>query len=239
MWPFLQRQAANNQERWEPAETYSKWDWQKIADFELTKFEYIIVFSSIDFFRISYLSRFQRNETLSFCKEEKSNPSCPPCFSCHGFPWPEFGLQVTFHTGLTRVALQKCPALPVLLALLCYRSADPCKQLLCKVGFIAAATGLQSAARFYSGALLQVTHPVTQPPFALCRSWVWEYVTVNVEVLLSVTRPQMTPFWGGLFLSSHYFLSSDKKRLACHPNGERKSLRSYCSYNTRQKVRMI
>ena len=62
------------------------------------------------------------------------------------------------------------PALPVLLALPCYRSADPCKQLLCKVGFIAAATGLQSAARFYSGALLQVTHPVTQPPFAL--SWV-------------------------------------------------------------------
>ena len=60
-----------------------------------------------------------------------------------------------------------CPVLP---ALLCYRSADPCKQLLCKLGFIAAATGLQSAARFYSGALLQVTHPVTQPPFAL--SWV-------------------------------------------------------------------
>ena len=107
-----------------------------------------MVFSSIDFFRISYLSRFQRNETLSFCKGEKSNPSCPSCFSCHGFPWPEFGLQVTFHTGLTRVALQKCPALPVLLALLCFRSADPCKQLLCKVGFIAAATGLQSAARF-------------------------------------------------------------------------------------------
>ena len=196
-------------------------------------------FSSIDFFRISYLSRFQRNETLSFCKEEKSNPSCPPCFSCHGFPWPEFGLQVTFHTGLTRVALQRCPALPVLLALLCYRSADPCKQLLCKVGFIAAATGLQSAARFYSGALLQVTHPVTQPPFALCRSSVWEYVTVNVEVLLSVTRPQMTPFWGGLFLSSHFFLSSDKKRLARHPNGERESLKSYCSYNTWQKVGMI
>ena len=101
--------------------------------------------------------------------------------------------------------------------------------------------GHRSAERcsLYSGALLQVTHPVTQPPFALCRSWVWEYVTVNVEVLLSVTPPQMTPFWGCLFLSSHYFLSSDKKRLACHPNGERKSLRSYCSYNTRQKVRMI
>ena len=172
MWPFLQRQAANSQERWEPAETYSKWDWHKLADFERTKFEYIIIFIRIVFFYffqdfISFKISF-RNETLSFSKEEKDNLSCPSCFSCHGFPWPESPLQVTFHTGLTRVALQKCP---VLLALLCYRSADPCKQLLCKVGFIAAATGLQSAARFYSGALLQVTHPVTQPPFAL--SWVW------------------------------------------------------------------